>query len=221
MVVAAQSQLDDYVERKASTPPVSSMLLLLLSPLAKVLASRMLAVTWVCMFTTVSGQALYKLELNDKVGEGIFVGSFQADGYARDDTSLRYNDSINIPLLSYTYCHRVQMFYTRPRMYVSTYAFNNEESNELYSEYHLGRAAFRTCKRGTKYCGWHREMPPFNFWRHICITYDHFRDSYKLYVDGVKVESGAFAGDNSVEPIRPGGVFVVGQDQVRISPHSY
>ena len=74
---------------------------------------------------------------------------------------------------------------------------------------------FRTCKRGTKYCGWHREMPPFNFWRHICITYDHFRDSYKLYVDGVKVESGAFAGDNSVEPIRPGGIFVVGQDQVR------
>ena len=72
-----------------------------------------------------------------------------------------------------------------------------------------------TCKRGTKYCGWHREMPPFNFWRHICITYDHFRDSYKLYVDGVKVESGAFAGDNSVEPIRPGGIFVVGQDQVR------
>ena len=191
------------------------MLFLLLTNLAEVLASRMLAVTWVSMFTAVSGQALYKLELNDKVGDGIFVGSFQADGYARDDTSLRYNDSINIPLLSYTYCHRVQMFYTRPRMYVSTYAFNNEESNELYSEYHLGRAAFRTCKRGTKYCGWHREMPPFNFWRHICITYDHFRDSYKLYVDGVKVESGAFAGDNSVEPIRPGGIFVVGQDQVR------
>ena len=29
-------------------------------------------------------------------------------------------------------------------MYISTYAYNDEESNELYSEYHLGRAAFRS-----------------------------------------------------------------------------
>ena len=120
------------------------MISLLLTNMAGVLASRLAAITWVCMFSSVSGQALYKLELNEKVGEGIFVGSFQTDGYARDDTSLRYNDSINAPLLSYTYCHRIQMFYTRPRMYISTYAFNNEESNELYSEYHLGRAAFRS-----------------------------------------------------------------------------
>ena len=35
----------------------------------------------------------------------------------------------------------------------------------------------------------------------------------KLYVDGVKVESGEFAGDDPLEPIRPGGIFVVGQDQ--------
>ena len=27
--------------------------------------------------------------------------------------------------------------------YISTYAYNDEESNELYSEYHLGRSAFR------------------------------------------------------------------------------
>ena len=141
---------------------------------------------------------------------------FQADGYARDNTLLKYKGSIDNPLLSYTYCHRFQMAYTRPRMYISTYAFDDDESNELYSEYHLGRAAFRTCKRGTKFCGWHREMPPFDYWRHICITYDHFRDSYKLFVDGVKVESGSFAGDNPLEPIRPGGIFVVGQDQVRI-----
>ena len=78
----------------------------------------------------------------------------------------------------------------------------------------MKNVVFRTCKRGTKYCGWHREMPPFNWWRHICITFDHFRDSYKLYVDGVKVESGAFTGDDPLEPIRPGGIFVVGQDQV-------
>ena len=67
----------------------------------------------------------------------------QGDGYARDNTLIKYLDNITAPLLSYTYCHRLQMFYTRPRMYISTYAFNNEESNELYSEYHLGRAAFR------------------------------------------------------------------------------
>ena len=56
-------------------------------------------------------------------------------------------------------------------------------------------------------------MPPFNWWRQICITYDAFRDVYKLYVDGEKVDSGSFAGENQVQPIRPGGIFVVGQDQ--------
>ena len=99
-------------------------------------------------------------------------------------------------------------------MYLGTYAFDDEDTNELYSEYHLGRSAFRVCKRGTKYCSWHREMPPFRFWRHICITYDAFRDVFKLYVDGEKLDSGSFAGDNMPEPIRPGGIFVVGQDQV-------
>ena len=69
-------------------------------------------------------------------------------------------------------------------------------------------------ERGTKFCSWHREMPPFNWWRQICITYDAFRDVYKLYVDGEKVDSGSFAGENQVQPIRPGGIFVVGQDQV-------
>ena len=77
--------------------------------------------------------------------------------------------------------------------------------------FYSGTLLFRTCKRGTKYCGWHREMPPFDYWRHTCISYDHFRDSYKLYVDGVKVDSGSFSGDNALEPIRGGGVFVVGQ----------
>ena len=52
--------------------------------------------------------------------------------------------------MAYTYCVRFQLFYTRPRMYLSTYAFDDEETNELYAEYHLGRSAFRVCKRGTK-----------------------------------------------------------------------
>lgn len=105
------------------------------------------------------------------------------------------------------------MFYTRPRMYLTTYAYSNEDTNELYSEYHLGRSAFRVCKRGTKYCAWHRQMPPYFKWRFMCITYDAFRDVFKLYMDGEKVESGSFAGDNEVAPVRPGGVFIIGQDQ--------
>lgn len=39
-------------------------------------------------------------------------------------------------------------------------------------EYHLGRKAFRLCKRGTKFCAWHRQMPNFYQWTHICGTYD-------------------------------------------------
>jgi hypothetical protein len=48
-------------------------------------------------------------------------------------------------------------------------------------------------------------------WRHLCLTYDGLRDSYKLYTDGVKVETGSFAGNRPVEPIRPGGVLVLGK----------
>ena len=35
-------------------------------------------------------------------------------------------------------------------------------------------------------------------------------------MDGEKQESGSWAGDNQPEPIRPGGVFIVGQDQDEI-----
>jgi len=179
--------------------------------------SKCFAIAWLSIFTSLVtqtyGQAQYTLEQNENAGSGVYVGIFQGDGYARTDTSLKYNSTILTPLLSYTFCHRFQLYYTRPRMYLSTYAFDDEETNELYSEYHLGRSAFRVCKRGTKYCSWHREMPPFRFWRHICLTYDAFRDVYKLYVDGEKVDSGSFAGDNEVQPVRPGGIFVVGQDQ--------
>ena len=39
--------------------------------------------------------------------------------------------------------YRVQLYYTRPRMYITTYAYSNEETDELFSEFHLGRNAFR------------------------------------------------------------------------------
>jgi hypothetical protein len=31
--------------------------------------------------------------------------------------------------------------------YLFSYAASNEEANELYAEYHLGRLAFRLCKQ--------------------------------------------------------------------------
>ena len=76
------------------------------------------------------------------------------------------------------------------------------ERREMYSEYHLGRQAWRLCKRGTKYCGWHREMPEFYEWRHMCLTYDGFKDLYKVFVDGVKIESGEWTGDRAFEGVR-------------------
>ena len=57
-------------------------------------------------------------------------------------------------------------------------------------------------------------MPSFYTWTHICVTYDSAKDIYKLFVDGEKRESGAWGGDNRrVEPIKPGGQTVLGQDQ--------
>ena len=50
-------------------------------------------------------------------------------------------------------------------------------------------------------------------YRSACITYDGFKDLYKLYIDGVKVDSGAFSGDNAVAVVRSGGVIYLGQDQ--------
>ena len=60
-------------------------------------------------------------------------------------------------------------------MYLFTYAYNDEDTNELYSEYHLGRQAFRICKKGTKYCAWHREMPDFKQWRSSCVVSNQSR----------------------------------------------
>ena len=80
--------------------------------------------------------------------------------------------------------------------------FSDQDANELYSEYHLGRQAFRVCKRGSKYCAWYRNMPDYYHWHLICLTYDGMKDLYKLNVDGKKVESGSWAGDRPLEPVR-------------------
>lgn len=137
----------------------------------------------------------------------------QAKGYTSENSWASYNGTIDEDLYSFTACHRFQLWFERPRMYLFTYAYDDEDTNELYSEYHLGRGAFRFCKRGTKYCGWHREMPAFYLWRHICLLYDGAKDLYKIFVDGVKTESGSWAGDNPVEPVRKGGLTYLGQDQ--------
>ena len=38
--------------------------------------------------------------------------------------------------------------------------------------------------------------------RYACITYDGFKDLYKLYIDGVKVASGPFSGDDPIAVVR-------------------
>ena len=42
---------------------------------------------------------------------------------------------------------------------------------------------------------------------YYCQTYDHFRDSYKMYINGEQTESGTWAGDNPQDPIRPGNLY--------------
>ena len=94
-------------------------------------------------------------------------------------------------------------------MYIFTYASSDESTDELYAEYHLGRRAFRACKKGTKFCGWDRHMPAFHHWQHLCkftffigllfkiispgLLYDAMKDQYKVISDGEKVESGSWS----------------------------
>jgi len=138
---------------------------------------------------------------------------FQDDGYTTIESWASYNGTIKEDLVSFTLCTRIKLYYERPRMYIFTYAYDDETTNELFAEYHLGRSALRMCKRETKYCGWHREMPKFYQWRHLCLTYDGAKDLYKVFVDGVKTESGSWAGDNPMQPVRKGGLNYLGQDQ--------
>lgn len=138
---------------------------------------------------------------------------FQDDGYTSVDSWASYNGTIKEDLVSFTMCARINIWYERPRMYIFTYAYDEEHTNELFAEYHLGRHALRICKRETKYCGWHREMPAFYHWRHVCLTYDGAKDLYKVFIDGVKTESGSWAGDNPMEAVRAGGLNYLGQDQ--------
>ena len=44
---------------------------------------------------------------------------------------------------------------------------------------------------------------------------------FALNVPMSQVGSGSFAGDNRVEPIRPGGVLILGQDQVGVHSLTY
>jgi len=138
---------------------------------------------------------------------------FQTRGYSKDSSWAFYNGTLKDPLYSFTVCHRFQIYYDRPRMYIFTYAYDDKDANELYSEYHLGRKAFRICKKNTRYCAWHMEMPEFYQMRHICVSYDGAKDLFKLFVEGEKVSSGSWAGDNPVAPVRPNGACYLGQDQ--------
>ena len=100
-------------------------------------------------------------------------------------------------------------------MYLFTYAADDDNSNELYSEFHLGRKAYRFCKKGTKFCAWNQGLPDFHTWKHFCktllklnlylsyitlkgLTYDAWKDTYKVYVDGEKMDSGSWSDNPNV-----------------------
>jgi len=136
---------------------------------------------------------------------------FQEKGYATEDSTAQYNGTLVTPLASFTMCFRIQIMYERPRMYVFTYAVSDENANELFAEFHLGRRAFRGCKKGTKFCGWHRDMPDFYQWRHMCLTYNAMKDQYKTYAEGEKIESGSWS-DNPFL-VEKNGIAILGQDQ--------
>ena len=95
-------------------------------------------------------------------------------------------------------------------MYIFTYASSDQSTDELYAEYHLGRRAFRACKKGTKFCGWDRHMPAFHHWQHLCkfsfvpckhhfsrllsgLLYNAMKNQYKVISDGEKVDSGSWS----------------------------
>lgn len=95
-----------------------------------------------------------------------------------------------------------------------TYAVDDDNTNELYAEFHLGkiqirlfccnkrnyegRGAFRLCKKGTKFCAWMQGIPDFFEWIHICLAYDVFKDTYKIYKNGEKMESGSWSENPNV-----------------------
>ena len=49
----------------------------------------------------------------------------------------------NLSLRKVKFYFRFEMFYYRPRMYLFTYAYDSDDTRELYGEYHLGRQALR------------------------------------------------------------------------------
>ena len=60
---------------------------------------------------------------------------------------------------------------------------------------HLGPSGWNSRPAGETVCV---HLNP----RHACISYDGFKDLYKLYMDGVKVDSGPFSGDDPIAPVR-------------------
>ena len=124
-------------------------------------------------------------------------------------------------------------------MYIFTYASSDQSTDELYAEYHLGRRAFRACKKGTKFCGWDRHMPAFHHWQHLCrftlsrlistwflswgLLCDAMKDQYKVISDGEKVDSGSWSDNPYVSYLmlncKPSLSFLVGWP--RRPPHPW
>ena len=47
--------------------------------------------------------------------------------------NVKDKDLLQAPLYSYTVCHRFNIKYDRPRMYIFTYAYDDKDANEIFS----------------------------------------------------------------------------------------
>ena len=47
-----------------------------------------------------------------------------------------------------------------------------------------------------------RQLKFTPYCRHMCLVYDGFKDLYKVFADGEKIDSGTWTGDGVFEPAR-------------------
>ena len=63
-------------------------------------------IMYCCMYRRVDRAGQINLLCSTELYEYYVLVYVQEDGYARTDTSARYNGTILHPILSYTFCHR-------------------------------------------------------------------------------------------------------------------
>ena len=81
----------------------------------------------------------------------------------------------------------LSIYFRNNLKYLNIKNTSSSELRELFAEYHLGRGAFRLCKRGTKYCGWDRQFPDFYQWR--CVWTVSSFPGWEIIIKGTCVSS--------------------------------